>query len=243
MTIRNSRSIDSVAAKFLAATDNNYRVPKKLHDALQNIFTKTSKSDAAALKFRQDIIETNNGLQRDKHCVSSGKDTAIYNAICLFALIGTALTKKVFSQKFQNKKSEINVGMIDPDKWGVLQHVGITQYDIERINAFLLDDSKNLHNDKLPNIFEPKAKHMTNSMSLLQLLLNDNVSWHNFINTYQNSFNLFSLSHLHEAQQELMQLIDTPFAALPSFRVLQQKINAQIKENEDAWSYIQNKLN
>ena len=86
-----TRSINEIARHFLNLADKP--LPTKLHSALNTVFTKPRDDDKPEIKaFRKRVIVTVKSYGNDHYQIMSGRVNAIYNALCLIAIVGVGPT-------------------------------------------------------------------------------------------------------------------------------------------------------
>lgn len=239
-------SINDIAR--IALSDQNIKLPKGIHDALQNIFTKVRQNENNDnVKFRTQIIQSATHNSRDKHQVIKGKRNAIYNALCLLYLIGTGETKKLFQHYYNTKqapdKRDFSILTVESDE----QHLqffclGIVRENIEEIIDKLSSTEFDLFADKLPSPFSHNPQNKYDLTPMLKLY-NAKIPWKEYMESYQKAEMYFSKKMFTEAQVVLTKLEETAFLRLPIVEHLNMKIRAEELENQEAWNYLQKILN
>ncbi|MBB1419678.1 hypothetical protein H5187_20760 [Pseudoalteromonas sp. SG44-1] len=231
-------------------------LPKELHDTLNNIFTKGHKestdkhvSNSRLLEYRKAIIAPSlpNYGKRVEHRVIRGRRASIYNALCLYTLVGTAGTKKIF-QEYYVTKSSVNkreFKLLDlfakKELSAEMLFFGVSQSSFDNIKNKLIDDNFNLFTEQLPSPFQSlKASHT--DLSPLGVLYDRDVNWHSFIESYIKADKKLKSKECMEAKSILQNVTDKRLLQLPLVKELTASIDSQIDENKDAWEYLQNIL-
>lgn len=219
-------------------------LPKGIHDALQNIFTKKRKNENNDnVKFRGQLIQSATHNLPGKHEVIKGKQNSIYNALCLLYLIGTGETKKLFQHYYDTlhvpAKRDFSILTVQSDQ----QHLeffclGVVRENIEEITQHLLSTEFDLFTDKLPSPFSCNANSKYDLTPLLRLY-QQNIPWKNYMASYQKAENYFSQKQFIEAKQVLSELEETAILRLPIVEYLNTKIKAEETEAKEAWNYLQ----
>lgn len=249
-------SITQIAKLYIRQSDSD-TLPKELHDALNNIFTKGHKksedthvSNSSTLEYRKAVISTKEVQfsKRVEHRVIRGRRASVYNALCLYSLIGTAGTKKVFqdyyiAKSFTDKrefklldefaKKELSTEML---------FFGVSQSSFDNIKSKLFDKNFDLFTQQLPSPFQ-RFKADNVDLSPLSLLYDRCINWQSIIETYTKSDKKFKSKEYIEAQNTLQNVADKRLLNLPLFKELSANIDSQINENNEAWEYLQNILN
>lgn len=249
-------SITQIANLYIKQSYSD-TLPKELHDALNNIFTKGHKksedthvSNSSTLEYRKAVISTKEVQfsKRVEHRVIRGRRATVYNALCLYSLIGTAGTKKVFQDYYIAKlftdkrefklldefaKKELSTEML---------FFGVSQSSFDNIKSKLLDKNFDLFTNQLPSPFQ-RLKADDVDLSPLSLLYDRGINWQSVIETYTKSDKKFKSKEYIEAQNILQKVADKRLLKLPLFKELSANIDSQINENNEAWEYLQNILN
>jgi hypothetical protein len=245
-------SINQIAKLFIKQRESD-SFPKELHDTLNNIFTKghvesgdKHASKLQALAFRKAVItvvkrEFNN---RVEHKVIRGRKAAIYNALCLYTLIGTAGTKKVF-QEYYATKSFVNkrdFKLLDvfakKELSAEMLFFGVSQSSFNNIKSKLLDKNFDLYTQKLPSPFE-RLKVGEFELSPLSVLYDRDINWQRFIETYIKADKKLKSKEYIEAKNILKNVTDKRLLELSLVKELSASIDSQIDENKEAWEYLQ----
>lgn len=244
-------------AKFYIKQKASETLPKELHDALNNIFTKghqesTDKhvSNNRAIEYRKAItaLSLADYGKRAEHRVIRGRKPSVYNALCLYTLVGTAGTKKIFQEYYAAKslankpqfkildlfaKKELSAEML---------FFGVSQSSFSNIKNKLHDDNFNLFTEKLPSPFH-SLKTGNTDLSPLGVLYDRNVNWQDFIKTYINADKKLKFKEYIEARRILQSIKDNRLLRLPLVKELNANIDSNIEENNEAWEYLKSILN
>jgi hypothetical protein len=239
-------SINELARRALS--DKSITLPKKIHDALQNIFTKTRKNENSDnVKFRGQLIQSAEHNSAGKHEIIKGKKNAIHNALCLLYILGTGETKKLFQHYYSTKntpdKRDFSILAAQSEK----QHLeffclGVKRENIEEITQHLLSTKFDLFTDKLPSPFSCNSDNKYDLTPMLRLYEQD-IPWKEYMVNYQKAEAFFSQRKLVEAKKILCKLEETAILRLPIVEYLHIKIEAEEKELKDARNYLQKILN
>ena len=251
-----TETIPSIAKLYINSAPSD-TLHKELHDALNNIFTKGHKdsddshvSKRGVLEYRKAMIISQKAIQvsRLEHRVIRGRKASIYNALCLYTLLGTAGTKKVFheyySSRFKKDKREFKLlnTLSKKELSTEMLFFGVSQRSFDNIKNKLLDDSFDLFTDKLPSPFQ-SLKNNETDLSPLAVLYDRDINWQKFIEIYIQSDKNFKAKKYIEAKDTLQEISDKRLLRLSLVKALSANVNAAINENEEAWEYLQNILN
>lgn len=234
-------SIRQTATMFISASDR-YSLPKELHDALNNIFTKGSHPDT--IKFRKAIILSKEKINGNTtHEIIRGRKASIYNALCLFAIIGTGATKKLFQHYYdiqQTQKMQNFDVYLKKRSDKELFFFGINMSLFDEVKSVLCSDEFDLFTKKLPSPF----KHSKKSYDLTPLitLCDPSINWGLFIDNYNNVEMHFKHKAYMKAQEALLKIEDERLLNLPLVLILKSQIDAEISEGKEAWDYLQKLL-
>lgn len=234
-------SIRQTATMFISA-DDRYSLPKELHDALNNIFTKKSSSET--VKFRKAIVISKEEInKKTTHEIIRGRKASIYNALCLYAIIGTGATKKLFQHYYdiqQTKKKQNFDVYLKKRSDKELFFFGINMDLFDEVKSILCSDEFDLFTEKLPSPF----KHSKKSYDLTPLitLCDPSVNWGQFIDHYNSAEINFKHKAYIEAQETLFKIEDERLLNLPLVKILKCQIDAEIIESNEAWDYLQKLL-
>jgi hypothetical protein len=239
-------SINDFARRALSK--DSITLPKGIHDALQNIFTKIRKNENNDnVKFRGQLIQSVAYNLSCKHEVIKGKQNSIYNALCLLYLIGTGETKKLFQHYYDTQhvpaKRDFSILTVQSDQ----QHLeffclGVVRENIEEITQQLLLTEFDLFTDKLLSPFSHNSKNKYDLTPMLKLYQQD-IPWKEYMPSYQKAEVYFAKKQFIEAKQVLSELEKTAILRLPIVEYLNIKIKAEEAESKDAWNYLQTLLN
>ncbi|NQZ09707.1 MAG: hypothetical protein HRT35_21360 [Algicola sp.] len=226
-------------AQWFLRLQKKDRLPKVIHDALQNIFTK-GNNKAESIAFRKAVITSKEGAHNSKHLVNDGSEHAIYNALCLIYLIGTRETKKLFQQYYETIRS--------PDKrdFSILNRetqqrylayfsLGIMNVNVENIRQALESDDFDLFKDKLPSPFSTESFDLTPMLTVY----GQDIPWQDYLTKYQQAETCYEHKKYEQASQLLDELAQTTVLRLPVIDALRRKIKAEENEAEDAWDFFQ----
>lgn len=235
-------SIRQTATMFISA-DDSYSLPKELHDALNNIFTKGSKSDDT-VKFRKAIILSKEKInEKMTHEIIRGRKASIYNALCLYAIIGTGATKKLFQHYYelqQTKKKQNFDAFLKKRSDKELLFFGINMSLFDEVKSVLCSNEFDLFTKKLPSPFKHSKK--TYDLTPLITLCDPSINWGLFIDNYNNAEMHFKHKAYMEAQETLLKIEDERLLNLPLVLILKCQIDAEISEGKEAWDYLQKLL-
>jgi hypothetical protein len=239
-------SINELARRALS--EKSIILPKRIHDALQNIFTKTRKNENSDnVKFRGQLIQSAGHNLPGKHEVIKGKKNSIYNALCLLYIIGTGETKKLFQHYYSTQhvpeKRDFSMLAVQSEQ----QHLeffclGIVMENIEKITQCLLSPEFDLFSDKLPSPFSCNSDNRYDLTPMLRLYQQD-IPWKEYMASYQKAEDYFLEKKLIEAKQVLCELEETAIIRLPIVEYLNVKIKSEEAETKEAWDYLQKILN
>jgi hypothetical protein len=239
-------SINELARRALS--EKSIVLPKRIHDALQNIFTKTRKNENSDnVKFRGQLIQSAGHNLPGKHEVIKGKRNSIYNALCLLYLIGTGETKKLFQHYYSTQhvpeKRDFSILAAQTEQ----QHLeffclGVVRENIEEITQHLLSTEFDLFTNKLPSPFSCNSDNTYDLTPMLKLY-QQNIPWKEYMASYQKAEDYFSQKKWIEAKQVLSELEDAAIIRLPIVEYLNVKIKVEEVETKKAWDYLQKILN
>jgi hypothetical protein len=239
-------SINEFARRALS--EKPITLPKGIHDALQNIFTKKRKNENNNnVKFRKKLIQSADHNAPGKHELIKGKQNSIYNALCLLYLIGTGETKKLFQHYYDTQhvpsKRDFSILTVQSDQ----QHLeffclGVVRENIEEITQQLRSTEFDLFTDKLSSPFSCNTKSKYDLAPMLRLYQQD-IPWKEYMASYQKAERHFAQKQFIEAKQVLCELEKTAILRLPIVEYLNIKIKAEEAESKDAWNYLQTLLN
>lgn len=235
-------SIRQTATMFISA-DDTYSLPKELHDALNNIFTKGCRSDDT-VKFRKAIIIPKKKInEKTTHEIIRGRTASIYNALCLYAIIGTGATKKLFQHYYdikQTQKTQNLDAYLKKRSDKELFFFGIKMNLFDEVKSILCSDEFDLFTKKLPSPFKHSKKYY--DLTPLITLCDPNVNWGQFIDHYNNAEINFKHKAYIEAQEALLKIEDERLLNLPLVKILKCQIDAEIIQGKEAWDYLQKLL-
>lgn len=234
-------SIRQTATMFISA-DDRYSLPKELHDALNNIFTKGSHPDT--IKFRKAIILSKEKINGNTtHEIIRGRKASIYNALCLFAIIGTGATKKLFQHYYdiqQTQKMQNFDVYLKKRSDKELFFFGINMSLFDEVKSVLCSDKFDLFTKKLQSPFKHSKKNY--DLTPLITLCDPSINWGLFIDNYNNAEMHFKHKAYMDAQEALLKIEDERLLNLPLVLILKSQIDAEISEGKEAWDYLQKLL-
>ena len=239
-------TINEFARRFLSKTD--ITLPKAIHDALQNIFTKKRKGENNNnVQYRTLIIKSSTHLLPIKNEVIKGKSAAIYNALCLLYLIGTGETKKLFQHYYSTRstpeKRDFSILKKESDRQYLeFFCLGIVRENIDKIMACLFSNDFDLFSEKLPSPFYSDLNNKYDLTPMLKLYQKD-IPWKDYMERYEKAEMYFNERKLIEAKEVLDKLSEDAFIRLPIIEYLNVKIKAEEAESKEAWDYLQKILN
>ena len=239
-------SINEFARRFLSP--EKITLPKAIHDALQNIFTKHRKGENNDnVKYRSLVIKSSEQQSQPKNEVIKGKSAAIYNALCLLYLIGTGETKKLFQHYYNTRstpeKRDFSV-LVRESERQYLEFfcLGIVRENIDKITNCLLSNEFDLFTKKLPSPFYSNSGDENDLTPMLKLYQQD-IPWKEYMECYEKAEMYFSEKKLEEAKKAIDDLNRISVIRLPIVEYLDVKIKSEEAELKEAWNYLQELLN
>lgn len=234
-------SLSELAKRFLQMS-GNHRLPKSIHDALHNVFTKKN-SKPESTTFRKDIMsvsKVNSASQKQKHLVISDSRNSIYNALCLVYLIGTGETKKLFQQYYKTRDypHKRDFSILDREtqqRYLAYFSLGIMNENVENIRQKLLSDKFDLFTQKLPSPFSTGSYDLTPMLTVY----GQDIPWQDYLTKYQQAENCYEHKKFEQASLLLDDLAKSTVLRLPVIDALQRKIKAEESEAEEAWVFFQ----
>ncbi len=243
-------SLGRIALNFISPNSKK-PLPKTLHDALNNIFTSESRNKDL-VSYRDEVMykPLKNKDLPFTHPVAKGKRNAIYNALCLFFLVGTKDTKTLFNNyrafKRGLKKADFSL-LFNQGKEQCLEYFcfGINQQLLNKIELCLISDDFDLFTQKLPSPFSECPSSSTPCTDLLPMLrfYNRDIPWDSFVEQYQRAENYYFKKDFEKALNTLTEIENQGMDQLPVVSALRNKINNENKDAKDAWDYFQEILN
>lgn len=240
--------INDLARKFLRRNDTKEKVDLgKLRMALLTVFVPKHKdkiSDAKA--FREYVIHTSK-TKPVNYLVIPGKENSIYNALCLIYLIGAGDTRLLFQSYYKYQKLNRVCDTSKLEEQTERQYLeffclGIVRERIDEIVESIHSDSFDLFTDKLPSPFSNNSEDNHN-ISPLMSLFDKPIPWKDYMEQFQIAEELFFNKKHPQAREALKSLDNQALLRLPVVESLNRKIEAEEKENKEAWDYVQNILN
>ena len=243
-------SINQFAKRFLKLAESD-SFPKKLHDVLQNVFTKghrKGESHPERAQYRQKVIFIHSsGAHNQKHAVIEGRSYTIYNALVLFYLVGTSQTQKFFQHYYltQNEPEKRDFSVLHQQSTQqYLEYfcLGVVQENIDQIEACLLAKDFDLFTQRLPS---PFSVDLTTSYDLTPMvkLYDQSIPWKDYMAKYQQAELHFENKEFEQARRRLVELKQEAIIRLPAIEALNRKMDAELKEADEAWDYLQTLLN
>ncbi len=227
--LADTNSIDDYANIFLKRST----LPRKIHDLLQTIFTKREA------KFREHIMVVKQGDHNKKHYLKQGNQAVVGNSLILLTLLDSASTKKLFEYYFStlpaSKGRNFDIFFDNYDgKSPAYFFCGIDKTDIDKVKACLVDIKFDLFTQKLPLPVKDKKY-------ILHLLAQD-IPWQQYLKTYQEAEQCFYKKDMFRAKKILVTLHSITVIKLIPVELLLAKVNAEIKEAEEASALIHDLL-
>lgn len=224
-------------------------LPKQIHDALNNILTKTHKTqNLDKVKYRRRIINKKAADEyTSKYPVILGGRNAIYNILVLWYLLGTSDTK-VLLQAYDLCKNEISekelVKLHEQTKQQYLEFfcLGIVRENIDAVINDLRSPSFDLFREQLPSPFFKEDSKSFDISPMLNLCCND-IPWEMYMKAYQEAELSFLQRNFSKAKSILFELEKKSLIRLPIVETLNKKILAEEAESNEAWNYFQKILN
>lgn len=232
-------------ATFFISKESDTQLPKTLHDALNNIFTKGTGDQ---LKYREQVvIEEKNGNRHASHGVLIGKKNAIYNALCIYTIIGTGGTKKLFqhyycTKQFTAKRDFSILNNQQPQHYLEFSCFGISYENIKLIEQCLYDSDFDLFSDKLPSPYSMYPNVHYDLTPMLEIY-GKGIPWDKYMAIYKNAEKSYELKDYDNANKLLDELNQESAVQLPIVHLLQRKISMEINEANEALEYLQKILN
>ncbi len=234
------QSIGQIAVCFLSK-NHEFKLPKTLHDALNNIFT---KGTGDAVKYQKEVIYEEGKVNgNSSFAVIKGKKNAIHNSLCLYALLGTGDTKKLFQHYYSTKQfpAKRDFSIL---KRRQTQHYleyscfGVSYENIKLIEQCLVNENFDLFTDKLPS---PYAIQPGENMDLSPMLeiYGKGIPWDRYMEIYKEAEKYYEKRDYKGANKLLDELEQETVIHLPIVEFLKRKITAEIDEANEAMEYLQ----
>jgi hypothetical protein len=238
-------SFHELARQFL----DTETLPKSIHDALNNVLTKTHKTqNLDKVKFRSKIVNRKAADElTTKYPVIKGRENSIYNILILLYLVGTSGAKELFQSYYKDKylidDKSLNK-LLEQTKKQYLEFfcLGVVRENIDKIIGSFKSANFNLFEDPLPSPFFSDENKVDDISPMLKLF-NQEVPWEFYMKEYQKAESLFLQKNYIEAKAVLQYLEKEALIRLPVIEVLIRKINAEEYESKEAWDYFQKILN
>lgn len=235
-------SINDFAKGFLSP--GNISVPTKIHNALQNILTKSRDNENSdKVQFRKCIIKSNKNFGNTKHEVIKGSKNSIYNVLCLLYLIGTGETKKLFQDYYSTQndvgKRDFSI-LVQQTKKQYLEFfcLGVIRENIDQIIECLHSTDFNLFTDKLPSPFSSNFNDNNYDLSPMLQLYEKDIPWKDYMDRYERAEQFFENKKYDEAKLELTALEQSARLRLPVVESLNRQIKAKEHEAQEAFDYL-----
>jgi len=239
-------SIEHCAKIFLGCKT----LPVKIRDALHNILTKGETkngrkcSPPSNTAFRDSIKESQSSNRNEKHFVLPSRQNAIYNILCLWHLVGVTKTKEILHKRHLHELKEQDMEVLNNvahEHYLQFFCLGIVRSNIEKISYQLLDKNFDIYTQKLISPFRTKKldKNDKHGISNILYFADKSIPWREYMDKYQKAESLFLDKKLNEAKLCLNDLNDLSVIRLPIIDTLLKKINAEERENKEAFDYLQ----
>lgn len=241
------QSIGQIAACFISGRAEA-SLPKKLHDALNNIFTKGHIELNDKLKYRKEVISEEKIVNSNaKYNVLVGKKNAIYNALCLYVIVGTNETKKLFqhycdTKPLPQKRDFSSLNNQQPHRYLEFSCFGISYDNIKQIETCLYNSDFDLFTDKLISPYSTLPEKPHDLTPMLEIY-GKGIPWDRYMLLYKQAEKHFELKEYQDAMRLFEQLNEESIIQLPVVQSLQRKISMEINEANDALKYIQKLMN
>ncbi|MFT6901929.1 MAG: hypothetical protein ACJAXS_002136 [Colwellia sp.] len=222
-------TINRYASVFLKSD----KLPDKIHDLLQTLFTKR------VAKFRQHIMMTEKGYHNEKHLLKQGFSAIVGNSLILLTLLESAQTKKLLNYYYDTINSTKTRNFTQffkklDNKSPAYFFCGISTEDINKVRASLMDASFDLFTQKLP-------LPIRDNSYILHLLAQD-IPWQQYLKTYHEAEQYFYNKDMFRTKKILVTLNSITVIKLIPVELLLVKVNAEIKEAEEASDLIHDLL-
>lgn len=232
-------NVDEVARRHLGLKGRQ-KLPKKLHDMLQNIFTKGNKKE---LQYRIPILsKAAGGGHNAKHLVFCASENAIYNALCLIAMYGTGEANKVFQKYYAYRdcmdKFDLS-SVIKTDAMTYMKHfcLGAKPYDVENLAETLKSSDFSLYQNKLKSPFATDKDPY--DLTPMVALYGEALCWVDYMETYKKAQKHFENKQYEEALAAIHGLKKPNDLRLPALDELIRQIEQKKQEGQEAWELFQ----
>ena len=241
-----SDSIEHWAKTFLGCQT----LPDIIRHALHNILTKCEIKDGEKCKsplktaFRESIKGSESSTSTERHFVLPGKQNGIFNILCLWHLIGVTKTKRILHKRHHNELKEKDMEVLNQvadEHYLQFFCLGIVRSDVENISKQLLDANFDIYTQKLTSPFRNKKLNKKDKYGISSILhfADKSIPWREYMDKYQKAESLFLDKKLNEAKTSLKELKDLSMIRLPIIDTLLKKIDAEERENKEAFDYLQ----
>jgi len=236
-------SINDYARQFLKL--ENKTLPIKLHNALNTIFTKERDNSTEAIKkFRRQVVTEVKTAHSNHYEIIAGKNNAIYNALCLIAIVGVGPTKKIFQYQYLEPKTGCISSLLQQTQEQALIFfcLGIDIKNMAEIANSLESNSFDLLTDRLPS---PFGSHKNDKYNLAPMLayFEEPIPWQDYARRYQAAESSYAAKDVEDAILQLEALEQEALLPLPRVTSLKESIIAKQADAEEAASYLQSLLN
>jgi hypothetical protein len=236
-------SINDYARIFLKLEDKT--LPIKLHNALNSIFTKNRDNSNAEIKvFRQRVVIEIKTDHNNHYAILTGKSNAIYNALCLIAIVGVGSTKKIF--QYQDKiAKKVNISSLlqqTQEQALIFFCLGIDINNMTEIAKSLESNSFDLFTERLPSPFG-SCKNDKYNLAPMLAYFEEPIPWQNYAQRYQVAESSYTAKDVQGAILQLEALEQEALLPLPRVTSLKETIIAKQADAEEAASYLQSLLN
>jgi len=223
---------------------NTEKLPEKIRDGLNTIFTKKAKAGL----YRPKIInEKVTDQKQNKHPIKLGKKNSVYNVLIIWYLFNsdTGKTKNLLQEYAKNGICNETLNeLIDLTKKQYLEFfcLGVIRENIQEIIKCLNSSSFDLFSERLPSPFS-ENKGNTFDITPMLAIYSQDIPWESYMSQYQIAEEFFTVKNFKKAKEVLKNLEVTSLIRLPVIEALNKKIIAIEAETKDAWDYFQNALN
>ncbi|EDM68688.1 hypothetical protein PE36_01867 [Moritella sp. PE36] len=236
-------SINDYARQFLKL--ENKTLPIKLHNALNTIFTKErDNSTEATKKFRRQVVTEVKTTHGNHYEILAGKSNAIYNALCLIAIVGVGPTKKIFQYRYLEPKTGRISSLLQQTQEQALIFfcLGIDTQNMAEIANCLESNNFDLFTERLPS---PFGYYQNDKFNLAPMLVfyEAKIPWQHYASRYQAAESRYAAKDMNGAILQLEALEQEALLPLPVVTSLKETIIAKQADAEEAASYLQSLLN
>ncbi|WMN60902.1 hypothetical protein NI389_05700 [Pseudoalteromonas xiamenensis] len=216
-------------------------LPKKLHDALNNIFIK-GKIPYAKKVFTEKNTDSGG---KNFYEVNRGSENAIYNALCLLCISETRNVKSIFTefykQKIQVKRTYIVNASDLCSSYDIhlaaTSFFGVTPANISAIIDSLQKPEFDLFEHRLPSPFTEKGRQDI-ELEPIQLLFDVAIDWREVIDIISKVEELESAKKFELALKKLSEIKRLELKKLKFINQLEDRVTSQLNENKEALNYL-----